>query len=66
MNTEKRYLDLIGTFWINTASVKFRPILKAMIQAEEDAKPKPIKTKPLTYEERAAAYYAKHGTVGEF
>lgn len=63
---ETKYLDIISTFWVNTASVAFRPTLMALIRAETHSKPRRETFTPKTYEDRAAEYYARHGTVGEF
>ena len=63
---QDKYLEIIGTFWVNKASVAFRPVLMELIRSETQSKPVQAKIAPKTYEERAAEYYARHGTVGEF
>lgn len=61
-----KYLDIISTFWVNTASVAFRPTLMALIRSETHSKALQETIATKTYEDRAAEYYARHGTVGEF
>jgi len=63
---ETKYLEIISTFWVNTASVAFRPTLMALIRSETHSKAVQETIAKKTYEERAAEYYARHGTVGEF
>jgi len=64
--TESKYLDIISTFWVNKASIAFRPTLMTLIRSETHSKPRREPFTPKTYEDRAAEYYARHGTVGEF
>ena len=61
-----KYMEIISTFWVNKASIAFRPTLMALIRSETHSKPRRETFTPKTYEERAAEYYARHGTVGEF
>lgn len=61
-----KYMEIISTFWVNKASVAFRPTLMALIRAETHPKPVHGTFVKKTYEDRAAEYYARHGTVGEF
>ena len=64
--TESKYLDIISTFWVNTASVAFRPTLMALIRSETHSKALQAKIAEKAYEDSAKAYYARHGTIGEF
>jgi hypothetical protein len=69
MGTESmndKYLDIISTFWVNTASVAFRPTLMALIRSETHSKALQAKIAEKAYEDSAKAYYARHGTLGEF
>jgi hypothetical protein len=60
-DVKQKYLEICNTLMTNTASVRFRPIIMAMLK-EDSKKPQPISN----YDKAAADYYAKHGTVGEF
>ena len=62
-DVKTKYLEICNTFLINTASVRFRPIIMEMLKAEAK---QPHHTSQSNYDQRAAEYYAKHGTVGEF
>jgi hypothetical protein len=60
-DVKTKYLEICNTFLTNTASVRFRPIIMEMLKAEANSP-----TPQSNYDQRAAEYYAKHGTVGEF
>lgn len=61
-----KYLDIISTFWVNTASVAFRPTLMALIRSDMHAKAVQEAIAEKIYEDSAREYYARHGTMGEF
>ena len=65
-NMNDKYLDIISTFWVNKASIAFRPTLMALIRSETHSKALQETITKKTYEDSAAEYYARHGTVGEF
>jgi hypothetical protein len=64
--TETKYMEIISTFWVNKASIAFRPTLMALIRSETHSKALQQTIAKKTYEDSAAEYYARHGTVGEF
>jgi hypothetical protein len=58
--------DLMVTFWMNKGWVKALNAIHAGVK-EDFVNEKMRKLRASTsYERGAAAYYAKHGTVGEF
>ena len=61
-----KYIEIISTFWVNKASIAFRPTLMALIRSETHSKALQAKIAEKAYEDSAKAYYARHGTIGEF
>ena len=55
-------MEILETFWKNAAYYKHEGSLRALYAVQKWYPAKPIKS----YEERAADYYRKHGTQGEF
>jgi len=63
---EQAYLRFTDTLWTNTASVRIRPIIMDMLKREHSEMKMRRVRSASNYDKAAAAYYAKHGTVGEF
>jgi len=63
---EQTYLRFTDTLWTNTASVRIRPVIMDMLKREHsEMKMRRVRSAAL-YDQAAARYYAKHGTVGEY
>lgn len=63
---KEKYLAICNTLMTNTASVRFRPIIMQMLKADAEQQRTAKKRSSDAYDRAAAAYYKKHGTVGEY
>lgn len=63
---EQKRIELQDTVWLNRGSFLFKKIIADTLKKDfVEAKMRSVRSSSA-YERGAAAYYAKHGTSGEF
>lgn len=64
--TEAKRIELEDTVWLNRGCFLFKEIIRDCLKKDYvESKMRSLRAESL-YNKRAAEYYAKHGTIGEF
>lgn len=64
--TEAKRIELEDTIWLNRGCFLFKEIIRDCLKKDYvESKMRSLRADSM-YKKRAAEYYAKHGTVGEF